>query len=399
MIAKQILLSAGAVIFLSGFAFGQSTKLVITPPTISNWGNLDSLLTSAQKASIQTQIQQPLLDAQNSFNSDYLSKLKDFKDLSRGFANSNAAASDNVPFLGFQNYDYFTFLLGTNVGFSVPSLSVSDISNIGSTIKNQGDVYAGLASGGVAGQFGLNTSTFLVKGLYITAKFGIFNYSQSNTSGDANTDVSFKQIMFGLGVNYRLVSPTNIGHGFLNWRGLSVGTGISYNSNDIDLGIGYTNQTQTANISTPLSGNLATITSTATLSNIKANLNFKSSSLTIPVEIDTSVQLLWLLNLGLGLGADINIPTSTISLGGNTNAAIAVADSTGKTVQGLTFSPATATITGGKYTSSAQFFDVVSPRISADLGLNIAILKFDVPLSYYPVSKTFTAGFSFGLSW
>lgn len=375
------------LLFLVTFqSFAGSSQITITPPTItSGLGGYES--------TVNTQIASMTSLIQNTINNQGLSNLHDLNELTRAFANANAAASNNVGFLGFQNYDVCTIMLGSNFGVASPTFNPLELGSMFNSVQTNGDIYAGLATGGIAGQLGINTSAFLVKNLYLSVKFGILNMSQDSGSGSSKFNFTYQQFLIGLGANYKLIEPWDLGWGFARWRGVSAGTGITVNSNTIQMKFGYADQIQSQS---NVSGGNYTVDTTVT--NIQANLKVTSLSFTVPVELDTSVQILYLLNLGLGLGADINLPLSSVKLDGGANVNCAVRTAGGTPVP-ITTSPGSVSIVGTDSKNNVHLFDFISPRVSTDIGLNIWLFRLDVPMSFYPATKAYTIGISGGFSW
>ena len=94
------------------------------------------------------------------------------------------------------------------------------------------------------------------------------------------------------------------------------------------------------------------------------------------------------------MGADINLPFSTISISGS-----------GTTVIGLpsgftyTETPGSIAVNATDSQNTPGFWDYVSPKFSADLGFNISIVKIDIPVSFYPLTKAVSVGLIGGVSW
>jgi len=402
---KKLFVLLSLFALMTAGAFAGSSSITLTAPQLTAWnlGAADSLIPAATKAAaiatVNTQLTSVFSTLQNDLNTNYFSKLHDLNDLSKGFANANAAAFDNASLLSFQTYDLFGAMIGFNVGAAVPSTDANKIASTLTDITSKGDAYIGLATGGFAGQLGINTSLFLVKDLYLSAKFGMIpSYNTTVGSGEGQVDVNFKQTMFGLGVNYTLFPQVDLGFGFIKWRGLSVGSGLVYNSNTTDVTLRIADQKTTSSFSSglpssvsgvPISSAYTNPSVTATVKNIKAKLIIDNSSVVLPIELMTSIQALWLVNVGFGVGVDVNFPSSTIKLGGASDLALSG-------LSGATFSPASAVVVG---TDSKSGGDMLVPRIAASLGMNVAIFKLEVPLSYYPTTKALAFGISTGVVW
>jgi len=388
------LLCAGFVALLA------QPKLELTTPVVTNWGALSGL-NATQRATIESSVQSSITTAQNLANAQ-LAKLSTLNKLTRGFANANSMVGISNASLGaYQNYDLFAITLGANIGAALPLLTAEELPLLFESIQKEGDVYAGIGTGGIALQVGINTSKFLVKDLYLNAKIGFFHIASNQNSGSASTSVEFNQFLLGIGANYQLIPPTNVALGLFNWRGLSLGAGLVYNQNLLDLSIAYPDQTNSSTFNVfDLTGatitDYTTIKAIGTISNLKTKFGIVSRALSIPVDLTTSLQLLWVLNLGLGVGLDINIPGSAFTLGGSATAGATIQNQYGQPSD-IVVSPAQARLTSSGYQSKPEFFDIFSPRVQVNLGFNLAIFKLDIPVVFYPVSKAISAGFTLGV--
>ncbi|MDA8409504.1 MAG: hypothetical protein M0001_03830 [Treponema sp.] len=373
---------------LAGGAFAASISL--TPPQISSWnvtvGGLTQSVPAATIATFNTTLGSMFTSLQTSLNSSTLSNFGNLPLLSQGFANANSAAFDNASLLAFQTYDLFGLMIGSNVSVAAPSVNPNDAMKAFTDIQTKGDIYLGMATGGVAGQFGLNTSLFIPH-VYLSGKFG-FIPSYTYTSG--STSVSFQQMMLGVGVNYTIFNKFDLLFGFFKWRGLSFGTGLTYNSNTTGLSMAIAPMSAPPQtFSTGIAGVNPTVT--ASLQNIKATLTVNDSSIVIPLELMTSLQVLWFLNVGVGGGVDVAFSNSKIAAGGQSDVIVSGLDTVGAVV---TPGSATVTVVDSKATGA-----VFIPRLAASLGLNLAIVKIEVPVSYYPTTQAAAVGVNVGIVW
>lgn len=362
---------------LAGTAFGGSSGIVLTAPVVTSLTISGTTYTGSALSALNGDIASNFLSIQNSLNSTYFSQLHDMTDLSRGFANANTAAFDNASLLGYQTYDLFGVMVGMNLTMAVPSLDPTQATAALNNVASTGDVYAGTSTGGAAAQLGVNLSGF-VPGLYGTVKAGFVPSLKINSA-------SFEQGMFGVGVNYTLVPQYDFFYGFLKWRGVSVGTGVTVTgtSTSVDIPI--------RDYSTPISASVGgnTVSGTASTSNTVARLLVTDSSVVVPVEIMSSLQALWFLNFGLGVGCDLAFSGSQIKLSGDSDLVISG-------ISNATVTPGSMKVAA---TDSNAIGDIFVPRIAASVGLDATVFKLDIPMSFYPVSKAFSIGFSGGVVW
>lgn len=373
-----------AVILCSSAAFAGSSSINITSPMINANDPTNTAMVAVANA-LNSKIAESILSTQTKLNDDYFSKFHDQTELARGFANANSVSTNNASMMGYQNYDLFCVMIGSNLGFAYPSLSASETAQAFRDVKNKGDVYTGIGTGGFAGQVGINAG-FILENLYLSAKFGMYTYSQKF----GNTEIKLDQKMFGIGANYNIVSSWDFLYGLAKWRGVSLGAGLVYNSSSSSVSMTFSDQ--------PIEGSVdvgsTTWNYTGSVSNINAKLSIDSTSIVLPLEAVTSVQFLWLFNLGVGAGVDVIIPSSTIKLGGGANAIVNSPDSSK-----FTPSAGSVEITGSNTSNKPKFFDVISPRLSTDIGFNVSVVKFDITGNWYPISKAASIGAAAGVAW
>jgi hypothetical protein len=362
---------------LAGTAFGGSSGIVLTAPVVTSITISGTTYTGSALNALNTDIASSFQSIQNSLNSTYFNQLHDMTDLSRGFANANTAAFDNASLLGYQTYDLFGVMVGMNLTMAVPSLDPAQATAALNNVATNGDVYAGTSTGGAAAQLGVNLGR-LVPGLYGTVKAG---FVPSLTINGA----SFEQGMFGVGVNYTLVPQYDFFYGFLKWRGVSVGTGVTVTgtSTSVDIPV--------RDYSTPISASVGgqTVSGTASTSNTVARLLVTDSSVVVPVEIMSSVQALWFLNFGLGVGCDLAFSGAQVKLSGDSDLVLSG-------ISDAAITPGSMVVNA---TDSNAIGDIFVPRIAASIGLDVTVFKLDIPMSFYPLSNAFSIGFSGGVVW
>ncbi len=341
---------AVSIAFISIMLFGGlagAATITGTPPTTGN-GTLD--------ADIATAFASLLLSSQNR-----LDVFKDQEDLTKGFGNANAFSSNAGTFQGFQNYDLFAVGVGVMFGAQAPSLDPTYYipDNVKDDIREDGDVYAGFAGGAVVNA-GIH-ARFIATGLYFNVKFGQVEL------GDAENTFQYKNTTFGVGVNYGVIMPHGVFLGFLKWRGVSLGTGITYQKNEVNYEVEL--QTVTQNVT---DGALATGT---LVMDPTVNLGVDMETYTVPLEVVTSFQLLWILNISAGVGVDFIYGTSDLNV-------TAAGDVYLRNLTGATLvSPGTITIDGSTKDVSPSTF---RPKIMAGLGFSIMMVKIELPVVYYP---------------
>lgn len=380
---KLFMLTFG--VLAAGAVFAAPAHITITPPEITQWeqdvGVFGTYTMSPSEIDdINAALGTAFGQIESDLNTTYFDNIEGFSQLAKGFANANMAAFDNASLLGYQTYDLFAGSVGFNLSAAAPSLDPQTAIQAFEDIVTTGDVYAGVGTGGFAGQFGLNLG-LLVKNLYGSVKVGYI--PQTDFSG-----VAYSQGMFGIGANYTLLPQIDILFGFVKWRGLSLGSGIVFNSSEVEVSVPVQSQTTTQNLTTTKGD----IQINAKTTNTTMTLNVKQSSTVIPIDLMTSLQALWFVNLGLGVGADLALSSASIGVTGASDFAISSDDPNATIVS----NPGRVKLASPTGESAGDFF---VPRLAASLGLNLAILKIDIPVSYYPTTKAFAFGVTGAIVW
>ncbi|MDR2079080.1 MAG: hypothetical protein LBP74_05105 [Treponema sp.] len=291
----------------------------------------------------------------------------------QGFADASTFSALGATQRAYGEYKLWAFTVGPMAGVRVPGSSyfnaVSEIQNIGNTLEEDGDIRMGFNVQGITGQFGLNTSAFLLDKLYLGLRFGYFNLT-------AVENLDFETFHIGVTGNYQLLKGITVGSGLLRWRGVNAGTGLIFQSTTM----GYTYQ---------LDRQEGTITGGGKIYVDPAiNFDMGISTFVIPLEVNTSAQLLWVLNLNLGLGVDVAFGENATTLGmsGEIN---------GDRASGIT-KPGYLTIDAGGSMGPTVF----NPKLMANLGFKFGPVIIDVPLTCYFVGGPgLSAGVTLGAVW
>jgi hypothetical protein len=110
-------------------------------------------------------------------------------------------------------------------------------------------------------------------------------------------------------LNYSLLRTWDLGWGFAKWRGLSVGTGLLYQSTVLDWKINMDSQSKGFQHEESGKKVIGEITIDPSV-----NLGLESKTWTVPLDITTSIQLFYAFNLNLGAGVDVNMGSSDVIL-------------------------------------------------------------------------------------
>lgn len=309
-------------------------------------------------------------------------KFKNFENIAHGFSNSNTYASRTGMLQGYQNYDIVAVSMGFMAGMKT---SPDGGLNIFSDIRNKGDIDAGVSMGFNIINIGFNTG-FILPGLYMNGTFGAFQFKSSD-------DVyKIGNTLFGFGMNYMIAGNWSSPSGLLKWRGVSIGTGILYLANRIDLSlkiinsidkIAYTDTSFEPDVH--ITADLIVDPST--------KITIHSVTYTIPLDITSSVQLLRLINFNLGAGVDFNFGTTNITpnpTGSVRIDNIKIFYGSGEVKNDITMSEGYTTVEG-KATNIRPTF--VNIRITTGIGFNLGPVKIDFPVTYY-----FSSGMAVGMT-
>jgi len=315
-----------------------------------------------------------------------LAKYDDQDKLATGFANANMYSTNAATQQGYPNYSLFAITTGVMVGAQAPTTNVDYYTNgkIEDDIENKGDLYAGVA-GSAAVNVGINAG-MIIPGLYINVKFGKFD----STWVYDDDDFSFDTMIIGGGITYSLFDEAGIG--LLRWRGLTIGTGLVYQTTDVSYRIDLDSETNPFTVN-PGPGNVTGIV----VVDPSFDITLDMYTLSVPFEINTAIQLLWLFNINLGVGIDLVSGNADLELQ-------SVSDATVKNIayDGTPLHEDEYIVTPGKVTIDGKTLDKkpswARARIMTGIGFNFGAVKIDVPIIYYLKSGA-AVGVTAGIIW
>ncbi len=298
--------------------------------------------------------------------------------LAQGFGDAAIMATNSASLNGYQNYSLFAIAIGGMVSLQAPSftLNTKDAEKYADDLQEEGDIYFGAAIVPYVINAGINAKIIGLDNFYFNFKFGRSTYDVNDFEEiEEIPKLENKVTIVGVGVNYNLIGEAGVLAGFAKWRGISIGTGFYYHKNTIDMVVKLDEQSES------IDQNFAGVPIQADIIlDPSISMDIDSTLYIVPVEIVTSFQLLWLLNISLGAGMDITYGKSTIEIGAA--GSVRVVDQTiGNLIEPA--QPGSLTITNEDSDSRPHMF---RPRLMAGLGLNISVVKIDVPLIYYPSS-------------
>ncbi|GHV42783.1 hypothetical protein AGMMS49546_22590 [Spirochaetia bacterium] len=295
----------------------------------------------------------------------------------RSWGDASIFSSHGATQRGYGVGKHFTFTIGPMVGFRLGSGidGVEDyIRNVDKKLNKEGDITLGANVQAITGQVNVNMSRWLLDGLDLGLKFGMFKLNIEN--------IEFNNWSIGLLGNYQIIKEKNLAPHLFKWRGLKLGTGVIYQDTRMGFSMKLNPITQPLSVYGVSVGNMKI--------DPKVAFNMTTQTVTIPLEATTAVHLLSFLNLTLGLGADIGFGKNDMKLGveGDVRLDTTYVETT----------PGSLTVSAG----GAFYPTAFNPKIMTGIGLNIGPVIFDVPVTlYFPGFKDgigVNAGVTFGLS-
>jgi hypothetical protein len=307
------------------------------------------------------------------------------------FATSSVFSSAGASLRTYQGYDAFAFTLGAMGGAQIPGNPFSWVSGLGGELDNAfdvfdrtGDIRVGVNPQILNAQLGINTSKFLLKGLYVGLKGGFFNLNLPFN----DYSFSFRTWSIGGLVNYQLIPQIRFPAGVIVWRGVNIGTGFIYQGTNLTIGLPLfpDGGNVTIPINVPGVGNI-----TGEIRNAKFEMVFNVNTLTVPLEAVTSIRLLGFANASIGAGVDFGFGNA--GLGGDIDASIIINIPPGYNLH-MEKEGSFSVNMGGKNSPSP-----VSPKIMASIGFSAGpAILLDIPITYYFLSNGYNIGITFGIA-
>ena len=356
--------------------------IVLTPPTYE--GEHSDILNSEMAK---------LFDDFKSEIGDALGGISDIQSsLIKGFANTTVFSSAGATQRTFYGYKTFGATIGAMGSLQFPRNPITLIKDITSALGSFGDDLSDFDDFfdklGVTGnnnfgvdiqplnaQFGLNTSKFLLDGLYLGLKLGYMKL-------DFSPYVTYGNFSAGLMGNYQIFKHRSLGKNLFVWRGLNAGTGIIYQNTNLDFK--YSLNSEIVNI--PINGE-----NVSPILEMNLLLDWKSSSFTIPIEAMTSVRLLGFLNIPLGLGVDIGFGKSNMLISGSIDNISFASSELPFDLREKTPGYIEVSLQGNESSS------IFHPKLMSGIGFSLGPVVIDFPITYYFTENGFNAGLTIGV--
>ena len=336
---------------------------------------------------IQSEIDSKFRDIQNQINSELGLSSRPQKMIG-AFASSSVFSSMGASLRTYQGYNTFALMLGTMVGVQFPPVSIFSIlfgseDVVNKILYDSSDIRLGANPQIINAQVGVNTSRFLLKGLYLGLKGGYMNLPIDL----GIFSLSFQTWSAGGMINYQFLPQQRLGGGLFVWRGLSVGAGFIYQGTSLNVNIPLELEDITDESfdifdieGTKISGYIR---------NVKLGMNFGITTYTVPLEVSTAIRLLGFFNLSLGLGADFAFGIASLRAGGDAELGV-----DGLPPQ-ITYTPGRVSISMGGSNSPS----LLNPKVMGSLGFSVGpAIILDIPVTYYFLNNGYNVGISFGIA-
>ncbi len=324
---------------------------------------------SVTQAQVNTAVSQALFNIRTE-----LLKYQSQEKMGRAFANASAYSAHAGTQRGYQGYDIVAITIGTMAGAHVPSLDIDYYRNISKKMKYKGDIDAGAAMVPWSMQIGLHLGHFnpALDGLYVGWKFGGVKFTYQ--------DYQVEGYNAGIAINYQIFKKVKAGYQVFVWRGVSIGTGLYYQLNNVSMkhDLGKQSESVAPGVSFYIDP--------------KLKFSIFTQSYVVPLEVSTSIRLIWVLNLSVGGGIDFAIGDSKIQAKGSTWGYFV--DPLGLTGSAQ-LSPGYAVIYGKQKGYIGQWY---LPKLTAGIGFSFGPVVIDVPVTYYFV-RGLGVGLSVGFEW
>jgi hypothetical protein len=317
-----------------------------------------------------------------------------FPNLAGAFANTSVFSSDGASQRGYEGYKAFSFTVGFMGALQFPRKfafldEIKDAINSGEGEldfdfgRDNMDIDLGVDFQVFNAQLGINTSKFLLDGLYLGFKFSMFDTNWINAM--PLSGFSFKTMSVGINASYQLIKQKRLLTGIFVWRGLSLGTGFIWQNTSFGL---------TSHL--PMDEDLLRVSVPTAIGTIDVqldevfHLDNNTNTYIIPFEAVTSIRLLWFLNLALGAGVDIAFGGSNIKAYGSLDVSELTNLPAGVT---MTKAPSLSYGLGGE--SAPTIFNL---KAMGAVGFNFGPVIIDIPLTYYFLDNGYSLGVTFGFA-
>ena len=348
----------------------------------------------------------PVVDAiQDELDRVFREESAPYKDLIEGidsnprkmigaFATSSIFSSTGASLRTFQGYNAFALTVGAMAGVQLP-VSINSMyrdmeyiaDRLFDDINRDGDLRVGMNPQFLNAQLGINTSKFLLKGLYVGLKGGYMSLPPLNLD---DFQMSFQTWSIGGMINYQLIPQIRVLGGIFVWRGLNIGTGFVHQRTSFNMDVALIPEDG----STSDLVNIGETGATLDLGDPTLRFRFGVYTYTVPLEAVTSIRLLGFMNFSIGGGVDFGFGSA--SMRGSLDTRIEVKNLPSvESVRLYQVQPGRMYVSlGGSNTPT-----LVNPKVMVSLGISAgSVIILDIPVTYYFLNNGYNVGITFGVA-
>jgi hypothetical protein len=365
------ILKGGIFIMNKSFAVIITAFMFVAVSTTSLYAN-NRGITYTGKAPVTANSQvNTLLDAEFAkmleSAGDRLSNIGGMPDFVKSMSNANAFAANAATHRSIVNYSLLAVTVGSSIG------TVGSPGGAAGKLTDEGDLAAGVGIQTWAFQVGINAGLFpfLPDGLYLAFKYG----KTEDVKVPFRDEYRTSSQTYGVLANYKLAGKLSL-LGLIGYRGISLGSGILIQQNELDFNFRTARQTMTP----------AQIGEYNVGMDFRPNLHMKlnSNAVIVPLEVSTSI-ILPILSIGVGVGADMNFGRTKLDLSARAPVNVTGID---------TIEEGNITAAANIKNQNPKFF---TPKVMFGPSMWLGPVMIEVPISYYFSDQGYSIGFTAGI--
>jgi len=384
------------LLFLAGMVFAADDILVVTKPEFSSSDPETQVIID----NLRDQIDASFSEFMDPIKAKLDILPRDANSLARAFANATVFSSDGASQRAYEGFKAFSFTVGLMGALQVPRKITTFFYEVADTINSDDvdgedkefEVLRVLMNDGLGfdvqflnAQLGINTSKFLLDGLYLGLKFSMVDTNWIKAI--PLSGFSYKTMSFGVNASYQLIRQKRFPGGIFVWRGLNLGAGFTWQESNFELAKSNFLPKDWLRFQFTPEGIPEEITMQF---KDTFHLGLNTTTYIIPIEVMTSLRLLWFLNMAVGAGVDIAFGGSTIDAHGSVDLASAprLPDNVN-----MDREPRMTFALDGKSAPRT-----LNAKAMGAVGFNFGPVIVDVPVTYYFSDNGYSFGLTFGFT-
>ena len=370
-------------LIVSIYGFADELKVTGVAPTFKTDDPIGQMFIDDFNRELASAFGQTINELNGELNKNFAGLLN-LDNLVQGFGTSSVFASHTATQRAYGGYKLLAVTLGSMVGLQLPGSPAEFLKegfDFEALLNRKGGVTLGINPQVWNIHVGFNTS-FLLKDLYLGARFGVMNLDGIKLNQDGTT-LSFNNFTLGATANYQLMRSRSL-VGLITWRGINVGTGLTFQNTNLNITMPLDEIRQDiANVGGPF-------TDMELVMDPRVAINIKVNTFTVPVEVITAIKIVFI-NIPFGLGFDIGFGTSELSAG--MDADINAVNSTSSNLLSQD-KPGSLSIGIGKEMNPELF----NFKLMTGIGFTLGPVLIDIPLTYYVANNGFNVGMTIGVA-